>query len=282
MQALMAAGNLDRVKVIVELVGSRLSVRGEQEAMRRCRDMARSLPRNARIRAGLRAVVRESDAYFSKALGPDEAIDACKKLFDRAVSYSEEASVALYSLGDAYTLARTTAEVVDVFHRWEVLGPERDILQIGCGTGRFEAALTPSVKSATGIDISSGMIAAATRRCAELPRVRLLETSGQDLSLFADRSFDFVYSVDSFPYLVAAGEPVVAKHFAEVARVLRPGGDFIVLNYSYRGDLSRDAEEVAERAREHGFEVVRNGEKPFVLWDGVAFHLRLPGAAEGA
>lgn len=274
MRALMATGNLDRVKVIVELVGARLSVRGEPEAMRRCRDMARALPRSARVRAGLRAVVRENGEFFAKIEDPRDAIEACKRFFDRAVLYSEEASVALYSLGDPFTLARATAEVVDTFHRWNLLGPERDILQIGCGTGRFEAALSGHVRSAVGIDVSSGMLAAAARRCIGLPNVRLVETSGRDLSAFADESSDLVYAVDTFPYLLVAGEAVVDAHFRDAARVLRPGGDFVVLTYSYRSDDQRDGEEVAERGRAHGFEIVRNGEKPFLLWDGVAFHLR--------
>lgn len=278
MQALMATGNLDRVKVIVELVGSRLSSRGEPEATRRCREMARALPRSARVRAGLRAVVRESGDYFSKNREPEEAIAACRKFFDRAVGFSEEASVALYSLGDPFTLARATAEVVDWLNGSRLLGLERDVLQIGCGAGRFESALSGSVRSATGIDVSSGMIAAARRRCVELPNVNLLETSGEDLSLFDDAMFDLVYAVDTFPFLVVAGESVVEAHFRDVARVLRPGGDFVVLNYSYRQDLSRDSAEVAERGRAHGFEIVRNGETPFVLWDGVAFHLRLASA----
>lgn len=275
MQALLAAGNLDRVKVAIELVGARLSARGEPEAMRRCRDMARSLPRSARIRAGLRAVVRESGDFFAKEREPRETIEACRDFFDRAVGYSEEASVALYTLGDPATLARATAEVVDLFHRWQLLGPERDVLQIGCGTGRFEAALSSWVRSAVGIDVSARMIAAATKRCAELSNVTLLETTGEGLSRFEERSFDLVYAVDTFPYLVAAGDSIVTAHFRDASRVLRPSGDFVILNYSYRGNPSRDADEIAERARAHGFEIVRNGETPFSLWDGTVFHLRL-------
>lgn len=278
MQALLVAGNLDRVKVVVELVSARLSSRDEPQAVRRCREMARALPRNARVRAGLRAVVRESGDYFSKERTQEEAIAACRTFFDKVVAHSEEASVALYSLGDPSMLARATAEVIDWMNARKLLGPEREILQIGCGTGRFEAALSGSVRRAVGIDVSSGMIAAARRHCMELPNVELFETSGEDLSRFDDASFDLVYAVDTFPYLVMASEAVVEAHFRDAARVLRPGGDFVLLNYSYRNDPARDAEEVAGRARAAGLDIALNGETPFALWDGVAFHLRRPPA----
>jgi len=274
MQALVATGNLDRVKVALELVGARLTQRRDPEALRRCREMARLLPRNAKVRAGLRAVLRESGELFVRKRDAVEAIEACRAFFDRAVGYSEEASVALYSLGDPFLLARATAEVVDLLHRHQLIDRERDILQIGCGTGRFEAALSLSVRTAVGIDVSPRMIEAAKRRCVGMGNVLLHETSGSDLSQFQDASFDLVYAVDTFPYLVAAGEPVVVAHFRDAKRVLRPGGDFVVFNYAYGSSAERDRAEVAERAREFGFEVVRNGEQPFSLWDGLVFHLR--------
>lgn len=278
MQALRASGNLDRVKVAVELVCARLAAKGEPEALRRCREMARSLPRSAKVRAGLRAVVRENGEYLGTRREPGEAIEACRRLFDRAVEHSEEASVALCSLGDPFVLARATAEVVDLLDRWNLLSPERAVLQIGCGTGRFEATLAPRVRAVTGVDVSERMVEAATRRCAGLTNVTLHRTSGQDLAPLADASFDLVYVVDTFPYIVAAGEPVVRATFREIARVLRRSGDLAIFNYSYRHDAGRDRLDVAEQARANGFEIVRDGETPFVLWDGLAFHLRAPGA----
>lgn len=274
-RALVATANLDRVKVTLELVGARLLQRRDPEALRRCREMARLLPRNAKVRAGLRALLRESGELFAGTREASEALEACRAFFDRAVTHSEEASVALHSLGDPFLLARATAEVVDLFHRWQLVGKQRDILQIGCGTGRFEAAFSASVRTAVGIDVSPRMIEVAKRRCAGLTNVLLDVTSGRDLARFQDASFDLVYAVDTFPYLVLAGEDVVDAHFRDARRVLRPDGDFVVCNYSYRSDPERDRAEVAERAKAHGFELVRQGERPFSLWDALVFHLRV-------
>ena len=102
---------------------------------------------------------------------------------------------------------------------------------------------------------------------------RYLECSAHDLPQFASGSFDFVYAVDSFPYLFHSGMPLVEKHFEEVACVLKPGGDFLILEFSYRSDLESDRFDVARLASK-GFDVLKVGTQPFNLWDGAAFHLR--------
>jgi hypothetical protein len=80
-----------------------------------------------------------------------------------------------------------------------------------------------------------------------------------------------VLAIDSFPYLVEA--QLQAMHFGEIARVLQPRGQFLIMNYSYRGDLARDRVEVARLAGQHDLEVLRNGTGGLSLWDGRAFLL---------
>jgi SAM-dependent methyltransferase len=195
-------------------------------------------------------------------------------LFDAWVQESEEASVALYSFGDPALLAAATAEVVQLFEAWKLLGDDRVILQIGCGIGRFEAALAGRVQAAYGIDISADMIAVARRRCAALPTVYLHTCSGRDLEFFSSHKFDLVYIIDTFPYLYMAGADLVARHFQEVHRVLKPRGSFVILNYSYRGAPDLDRLEVEQLARQHRFEILENGARPFHIWDGLAWWLR--------
>jgi SAM-dependent methyltransferase len=195
-------------------------------------------------------------------------------MFDAWVKRSEEASVALYSFGDAALLEVATAEVVELLDAWKLLGPDRVILQIGCGIGRFEAALSGRVQAAYGIDISAEMVAVAQRRCAALKNVHLMTCSGHDLMLFGSHLFDLVYAVDSFPYLHLSGSELVAKHFQDVHRVLRPGGSFVILNFSYRGSVENDRLEIEQLASQYRFEVLENGVNPFRVWDGLAWRLR--------
>jgi SAM-dependent methyltransferase len=211
--------------------------------------------------------------------GGEAAIEACRRFFDRAVRTNEEASVALYSLGDPEILDAGTREIVDLFLRWGLLGPDRataSALEIGCGIGRFQVALAGRLGEIWGIDVSAGMIAAARRRAAGLGNVHFAVGSGRDLAPFPAGRFDLVFAVDSFPYLQQAGPDLVAAHFAETARVLKPGGDFAILNFSYSGDADDDRAAFLELCDRFGFLPEVTGTRPFALWDGSAFLARLP------
>ena len=80
--------------------------------------------------------------------------------------------------------------------------------------------------------------------------------------------------MDSFPYIFQAGPALAEAHFHEAARVLRPGGDFVLFNYSYRDDLESDKRDVHRLARAAGFTVVVAGAQLFTFWDGIAFRMR--------
>jgi SAM-dependent methyltransferase len=212
----------------------------------------------------------------SSAAAPtvDAGLAFVERLFDWSVQQSEEASVALYSLGSPAVLADATAEVVSLLSSWGLLCPDRTVLQIGCGIGRFEVAIAPLVRVAIGLDVSQKMIDAAARRCDGLGNVRLLKTDGRDLASIATGSVDLVYAVDTFPYLVQAGREVVATHVAESRRVLRHGGELVILNFSYRDDPGADTEDVMRLSAANGFTVLVAGQRPFRLWNGAAYRLR--------
>ncbi len=193
--------------------------------------------------------------------------------FDRAVAHSPEASVALYSLGDPAILAQAPAEIVAWLHANRLLHAGADVLDLGCGIGRIAAALAPQCRTVLGLDVSAGMVAEARRRAA-LPNVRFEQTAGRDLDALPEAAFDLVLAVDSFPYMVQAGPDVVGRHVAGAARVLRPGGALVVLNFSYRGERAADRADAVALAAAHGFALEQDGARPFGVWDGTAFVLR--------
>jgi SAM-dependent methyltransferase len=240
----------------------------------RLRELARQFAENE---AGCRTIVRMIRQGLDSpevAKDAEEGIERSRRLFDASVAQSEESSVALYSLGNPELLAAATDEVVGVLEDWGVLGLGRDALEIGCGIGRLMVPLSSRVRSVAGTDVSSGMIAAATRRLAALSNASVHLTQGQDLSQFGSGSIDLVYSVDAFPYLVLSGQALVERHFLEIRRVLRPGGDFVLFNYAY-GRTREDADrEVLAFARRADLEVVRADEAPFRIWNGIGWLLR--------
>lgn len=208
------------------------------------------------------------------AARPEEAVARFAAGFDRAARAAPEGSVALYALGNPDLLRAATAEIVEGMRGRGLLGRDRRMLDFGCGGGRFEEALAAEVAEIVGIDISAEMIARARRLCAGLTNVRFRQSSGRDLAGFADASFDLVLAVDSFPYLVQAGGDLAERLLAEAARVLKPGGDLLILNFSYRGDEGADRADVRRFAAASGLRMRREGTRDFALWDAAAFHLK--------
>jgi SAM-dependent methyltransferase len=187
--------------------------------------------------------------------------------------------VALYSLGSPTLLAEASDEVMALMTRFGLIGPDRDVLDLGCGIGRFLERLAPRVLSVLGVDISSGMVAEARRRCARLANVRVVQGNGRDLDDLGEAGFDGVLAVDVFPYLVQAGHDLAAAHIRAFGRMLRPGGAALILNYSYRGDLDRDRRDIETAAEQASLSVELAGAKPLRLWDGAVFLLRRPASS---
>jgi ubiquinone/menaquinone biosynthesis C-methylase UbiE len=204
----------------------------------------------------------------------DRGLDRWASTYDRLVRTSREASVALYSLGSPELLAAATAEIVAYLRRYGLLGPTRNLLDLGCGIGRLVEALAPEVGSVVGVDISPEMARHARGRCDRFANVMIIRSSGGDLAAFADALFDLVLAADVFPYIHDAGRELVWRNVAEAARVLVPGGALVVLNFSYRGDTGADRADLHRLADEIGFDILQNGARPFAFWDGLAFVLR--------
>ena len=230
------------------------------------------LGREAQLDALSAQVVSTVAEHNAFGATPAEGIARIAGFFDRAVAASPEASVALYSLGDPAILAAATAEIVEWLETQDLLHEAADVLDLGCGFGRVADALAPRCRSVLGLDVSGGMIAEARRRFGAVPNLRFEQTGGEDLSLLPDGAFDLVLAIDSFPYLVQAGEAVVGQHLADVRRVLRERGALVILNLSYEGD-AHDAARVTAWAAAFGFRVAIADPAPFRLWDGSAYVL---------
>jgi ubiquinone/menaquinone biosynthesis C-methylase UbiE len=105
----------------------------------------------------------------------------------------------------------------------EKFGVGKDVLDLCCGSGAYLLPLVPKVKSAIGLDFSRSLLACLQRELDEgapLPpgHLRLIEGDAQQLPL-RDEIVDYVYSYCSLYYL-----PHLDRSFAEISRVLRPGG----------------------------------------------------------
>jgi 2-polyprenyl-6-hydroxyphenyl methylase/3-demethylubiquinone-9 3-methyltransferase len=97
----------------------------------------------------------------------------------------------------------------------------RRVLDLGCGKGRFARALIHSGAQVVGLDLSAAMLASAAG--TGLDRVR---GSARRLP-FPPASFDAVVAVELFEHLAPRA---VDRVCAEVRRVLRPGGAFLLVD----------------------------------------------------
>lgn len=105
---------------------------------------------------------------------------------------------------------------IDFLEKTRVLDTARRILEIGCGQCQLMLKLKKDGHEVTAIDAEREVVAAAP---TELD-VRLAD--GSDLP-FADNSFEVVLSFDVIEHI-----PDTNAHLAEVRRVLKPGGYYLL------------------------------------------------------
>lgn len=215
----------------------------------------------------IRAIVQ------TESVDGGDGIARCAAGFDAVADVSPIAGVALYSLGREDLLQQATAEVIEHLRNEDLLHRDRCALEIGCGSGRFVAALAPELSRVVGVDVSANMLAHARQRCALHANVEFLQGDGRRFQSLPSASFDFALAINSFPYLVTAGDDVTRSNLADARRVLRPKGRLLIINYSYRGDADIDRRDLLRLAHQIGFTVRRCGERPFRLWDGAVFDL---------
>jgi phosphatidylethanolamine/phosphatidyl-N-methylethanolamine N-methyltransferase len=106
-------------------------------------------------------------------------------------------------------------------------GPGGEILVVGVGTG-LELPLLPAASRVTGVDLSQPMLDVARKRVARqgLEHVKaLLEMDAQALG-FGDAVFDVALA----PFVMSV-LPDPARALDEMWRVVRPGGELVVMNH---------------------------------------------------
>lgn len=124
-----------------------------------------------------------------------------------------------------------------VLRRMPLALENRDVLELGCGTGKNTAYLASKARSVVALDFSEGMIARAHERLTT-SNVRFVRHDVRDLWPLDAASVHFVVG-----NLILEHVHDLAPVFFEAARVLRPGGQLFVCElHPYRQLLGAQAQ----------------------------------------
>ncbi|MEO8164124.1 MAG: class I SAM-dependent methyltransferase [Betaproteobacteria bacterium] len=107
------------------------------------------------------------------------------------------------------------------------IDPQKQYLEIGCGTGRFTVPLAERVNKLTAVDISKEMLKVTEEKLRARgleKKVRLIEGDAKHICL-PDAQFDVILSFNAINHIPDYGDVI-----KEAARLLKPGG-VLVLGY---------------------------------------------------
>lgn len=148
------------------------------------------------------------------------------------------ANAATADLRSTYDRIAPLYDLLDLYFEWRryrAIRPEvfsevagaKQLLDCGVGTGR-NIPFYPAGTEVTGIDICPGMLARARRRASRFGRnLRLIEANVLDIP-FDDGTFDAATA--TFLFCVLPDE-LQRLALLEIARVVRPGGKIVLLEY---------------------------------------------------
>lgn len=121
--------------------------------------------------------------------------------------------------------ANRTRDLAGSVLRRMPLFADRDVLELGCGTGRNTEWLAARARQVVGIDFSEGMLRQAEARIDAANASFLRYDLGVALP-FEAGSWDVVVFALVLEHMASVEHPI-----AEAARVLRPGGSVVVCEY---------------------------------------------------
>jgi ubiquinone/menaquinone biosynthesis C-methylase UbiE len=151
-----------------------------------------------------------------------------------------------------------------------LLQPGEMVLDVGCGTGslaleaRQRVGETPEGGTAgrvSGIDPSWQMIARARRKAERTDLMIDFQVGVIEQLTFPDQSFDVVLSTFMMHHLP---DDLKRQGLAEIARVLKPGGRLLILDFRGRaGPWHSSIQDQPALMKDAGFSAIETGKARF-------------------
>jgi SAM-dependent methyltransferase len=131
-----------------------------------------------------------------------------------------------YTLGEEWGGPEFADRIIELVQPY--LGAEADVLELGCGGGKFSHRLAPRCRSLLCCDISAEMIDHTRATLSERglgENVDFAVLNGVDFSGVGDESADFIFSYDVQLHLPPEN---VFSYMCDARRVLRDNGVFML------------------------------------------------------
>ena len=157
------------------------------------------------------------------ATDKDSAARAVREMFTAIAPRYDRLNHLLSANVDKLWWRRTARTFTAILSR-----PNAQVLDLCCGTGDMTFALRREGPQAhiTGADFSHAMLVRASAKSADVRLVRWIEADALQLP-FPDQSFDLITSAFGFRNLADYDAGL-----REIYRILRPGGQFGILEFS--------------------------------------------------
>jgi len=101
------------------------------------------------------------------------------------------------------------------------LSSDKDVLEIGVGTGRLAVRVAPLCRSFIGIDVSPKTVERVTENLRGHANTQIV--LGDFMEYHFDTTFDVIYSSLTFMHIMDKGGAI-----RKIARLLKPGGRFVL------------------------------------------------------
>ncbi|MDC0357688.1 class I SAM-dependent methyltransferase [Oligoflexia bacterium] len=141
----------------------------------------------------------------------------------------------------------------------KTIAPQKNVLEIGPGAGRWSEALQAISQRLMLVDVSEKCIELCKQRFSDCSNIDYFVNDGVRLDGVADEQVDYIWSFDVFVHISPAD---IEKYLVEFKRVLKNGGVCVIHHAKggglYGGWRSRMTDKLfADLLRQHGFSLIR-------------------------
>ncbi|GHJ41608.1 class I SAM-dependent methyltransferase [Streptomyces sp. TS71-3] len=199
---------------------------------------------------------------------PDEQKDTVRSVYQRVAEEYDERIPGAGPSDDMFTEAERDFLLKQI-------RPGEDVLDVGCGTGRFTVPMAAAGARVSGLDISAPMLDVARRKLEAENVTADLREGDMARMPFPDASFDTVSSMLALMHLPLEDRPAV---FAEIQRVLRPGGRMLLgvknslFEQLFKGDRFASVDVTDVEDKQLRFTGTRSGEEYTAPWYSFSPH----------